>query len=40
MTRNDPHRPAVGPQRPFGSLIASGWHTAAIMMRLLVDQYL
>jgi acyl dehydratase len=25
---------------PFGGLIASGWHTAAIMMRLLVDQYL
>ena len=24
---------------PFGGLIASGWHTAAIMMRLLVDQY-
>jgi acyl dehydratase len=25
---------------PFGGLIASGWHTAAIAMRLLVDQYL
>jgi len=25
---------------PFGGLIASGWHTAAITMRLLVDQYL
>jgi acyl dehydratase len=25
---------------PFGGLIASGWHTAAMMMRLLVDQYL
>jgi acyl dehydratase len=25
---------------PFGGLIASGWHTAAIMMRLLVDHYL
>ncbi|HUZ37803.1 MAG TPA: MaoC family dehydratase [Streptosporangiaceae bacterium] len=25
---------------PFGGLIASGWHTAALMMRLLVDQYL
>jgi acyl dehydratase len=27
-------------QGPYGGLIASGWHTAAIMMRLLVDQYL
>ena len=25
---------------PFGGLIASGWHTTAIMMRLLVEQYL
>ena len=25
---------------PFGGLIASGWHTTAIMMRLLVDHYL
>ena len=25
---------------PFGGLIASGWHTAAIVMRLLVDNYL
>jgi len=25
---------------PFGGLIASGWHTAAVAMRLLVDQYL
>ncbi len=24
---------------PFGGLIASGWHTAAITMRLLVDHY-
>jgi acyl dehydratase len=24
----------------FGGLIASGWHTAALMMRLFVDQYL
>ena len=24
----------------FGGLIASGWHTAALMMRLLVDHYL
>jgi len=25
---------------PFGGLIASGWHTCALMMRLLVEQYL
>lgn len=25
---------------PFGGLIASGWHTAALMMRLIVEQYL
>jgi len=25
---------------PFGGLIASGWHTAAVMMRLFVDHYL
>jgi acyl dehydratase len=30
--------PAAG--GPFGGLIASGWHTAAIMMRLFADQYL
>ncbi|WP_225333937.1 MaoC family dehydratase [Halomicrobium urmianum] len=24
---------------PFGGLIASGWHTAAMTMRLLVDDY-
>jgi acyl dehydratase len=28
---------AVG---PFGGLIASGWHTAGVMMRLLADHYL
>jgi acyl dehydratase len=27
-------------QGPFGGLIASGWHTASLMMRLLVDQFL
>jgi acyl dehydratase len=27
-------------QGPFGGLIASGWHTAGIMMRMLVDHYL
>ncbi|HEX4725458.1 MAG TPA: MaoC family dehydratase [Pseudonocardiaceae bacterium] len=30
--------PATG--GPFGGLIASGWHTAAIMMRLFADNYL
>jgi acyl dehydratase len=25
---------------PFGGLIASGWHTVALTMRLLVDHYL
>ena len=25
---------------PFGGLIASGWHTTAITMRLLVDNYI
>jgi acyl dehydratase len=25
---------------PFGGLIASGWHTATVMMRLLVDRFL
>jgi acyl dehydratase len=27
-------------QGPFGGLIASGWHTAAMMMRLMVDNFL
>jgi acyl dehydratase len=27
-------------QGPFGGLIASGWHTAALMMRLFVEHYL
>ena len=25
---------------PFGGLIASGWHTASLVMRLVVDHYL
>ncbi len=33
----DPVAAAAG---PFGGLIASGWHTAALVMRLLVDNYL
>ena len=33
----DPEKATAG---PFGGLIASGWHTAAVVMKLLVDQYL
>jgi acyl dehydratase len=33
----DPGAAAAG---PFGGLIASGWHTAALVMRLLVENYL
>jgi len=29
--------PEAAVRSPFGGLIASGWHTAAMMMRLLVD---
>lgn len=32
----DPEYAATG---PFGGLIASGWHTAGIMMRLFADHY-
>ena len=32
----DPQRAAAG---PFGGLIASGWHTASLMMRLYSDKY-
>ena len=42
--RYDPQPIHTDPERarggPFGGLIASGWYTVAIMMRLLVDQYL
>lgn len=31
---------AKAAQGPFGGLIASGWHTGAMMMRVLVDRYL
>jgi len=33
----DPDKAAMS---PFGGLIASGWHTAAAVMRVLVDRYL
>lgn len=29
--------PDAAKRSPYGGLIASGWHTAALMMRLLVD---
>lgn len=32
--------PAAAKDTPFGGLIASGWHTAVLMMRLYVDHYL
>jgi len=40
----DPHHMHVDPVAalagPFGGLIASGWHTTALMMRIMVDTYL
>jgi acyl dehydratase len=32
--------PVFAAQGPFGGLIASGWHTAGIMMRLFVEHFL
>ncbi|NTV63595.1 MAG: MaoC family dehydratase [Oscillochloris sp.] len=32
--------PELARESIYGGLIASGWHTAAMMMRLLVDEYL
>jgi len=32
--------PEAAAQGPFGGLIASGWHTAGLMMRLLAEHYL
>lgn len=32
--------PGFAASGPFGGLIASGWHTAGIMMRLFADHYL
>jgi acyl dehydratase len=32
--------PAYAKAGQFGGLIASGWHTSALMMRLLADNYL
>src|SRR5690606_17077669 len=40
-TRFDPQPfhvdPAAAAESPFGGIIASGWHTCAMCMRLLVD---
>lgn len=42
--RYDPQPIHIAPEYattgPFGGLIASGWHTGAICMRLLVDHYI
>ncbi|MGH9691441.1 MAG: MaoC family dehydratase [Candidatus Acidiferrales bacterium] len=32
--------PEAAARGPFGGLIASGWHTASLMMRLFADHYL
>jgi acyl dehydratase len=32
--------PEAARQSPYGGLIASGWHTAALAMRMLVDGFL
>jgi acyl dehydratase len=32
--------PQAARQSPFGGLIASGWHTCAVGMRLMVEQYI
>ena len=31
--------PVAAADGPFGGLIASGWHTAGLIMRLIVDHY-
>jgi acyl dehydratase len=40
----DPQRfhidPEAAKQTPYGGLIASGWHTGCVMMRLMCDAYL
>jgi acyl dehydratase len=32
--------PAAAAEGPFGGLIACGWHTASLMMRIFVSSYL
>ena len=43
-TRYDPQSmhidPAWAAQGPFGGVIASGWHTVAALMRLIVENFL
>src|ERR1700760_3576543 len=43
-TRYDPQMmhvdPFVAAEGPFGQLIASGWHTVCLAMRLLVENFL
>jgi acyl dehydratase len=43
-TKFDPQEfhvdPGAAARGPFGGLIASGWHTASLMMRLFADHYL
>ena len=40
----DPQRfhidPEAAKETPYGGLIASGWHTGSVMMRLMCDAYL
>ncbi|MEO8125432.1 MAG: MaoC/PaaZ C-terminal domain-containing protein, partial [Burkholderiales bacterium] len=31
---------AAGRESPYGGLIASGWHTGALAMRMMCDEYL
>ena len=43
-TRYDPQPfhtdPEAAKRWPYGGLIASGWHTAAMMMRVIVDEFI
>ena len=43
-TRYDPQPfhtdPEAAKKWPYGGLIASGWHTAAMMMRILIDRFI
>jgi acyl dehydratase len=40
----DPQRfhtdPAAASETPFGGLVASGWHTGCVMMRMMCEAYL
>ncbi|HEX3463355.1 MAG TPA: MaoC family dehydratase [Candidatus Elarobacter sp.] len=43
-TRYDPQPFHTDPEKakswPYGGLIASGWHTASMMMRVIVDEFI